>query len=322
MVDINRLMVFLNASQTLNFSETAQHLHVSQPTVSKHIHDLEKELGVQLFTRSGGKMRLTDAGQSLLPWARKLVHLSSDMEKIARSIGNEVSGKINIACTTSAGRYILPQLAARFRQRFPQAQVNILACTQADAVSRLMDEETDVSVISTEVIEEDLEFQYFFTDYSVLIVAADHPWAHGQSIEPAELLEVPLFLREPTSGTRRTLLSALAAYDITLDDLNVFLEIGSAEGIIQAVAFGLGAGFVSRISAACALATRCVIEVPVSGLELQRKIWMARRRTLPPNRAREAFWTFVNDPEVADLLNLAEGKVDILTLSRMRSLNK
>ncbi len=140
------------------------------------------------------------------------------------------------------------------------------------------------------------------------------------NVEPGDLLEIPIFMREPTSGTTRTLLSALAAYDITLDDLNIFLEIGSAEGILQSIMFGLGAGFVSRIAAACAVASGWVVEVPVVGLDLQRKIWMVRRRTLPPNRAREAFWTFIHDPEVSDLLKLSEYPMDLAAIRRLRSL--
>ena len=92
MVNIERLYVFLEVAETLSFSETAQRLHVSQPTVSKHIHDLESELGVQLFERTGAKPRLTETGRTLLPWARKLVKQSNVLEDMARSIKQDVSG--------------------------------------------------------------------------------------------------------------------------------------------------------------------------------------------------------------------------------------
>jgi len=132
MEDIIRLMVFHSAVQTLSFCETARHLHISQPTASKHIQVLEQELCVQLFDRSAAKPRLTDAAQALLPWARRLVRLSCDMDKIAEAMQTKVAGQIRIACTTAAGRYILPQLAALFRQRYPQARVSILTCTQEE----------------------------------------------------------------------------------------------------------------------------------------------------------------------------------------------
>jgi len=116
MLDINRPMVFHCAVQTLSFCETARHLHLSRPTVSKQIQDLEQELGVQLFDRSAAKPRLTDAAQALLPLARRLVRLASDKDKIAEAMQAKVAGQIRLAPTTAAGKYILPQLGALFHQ--------------------------------------------------------------------------------------------------------------------------------------------------------------------------------------------------------------
>jgi DNA-binding transcriptional LysR family regulator len=306
MIDLNRLNTFLEAAETLNFSETAQRLHVSQPTVSKYIRDLERDLGVQLFDRNGAGLRLTDTGQSLLPWARKLIQQSNDFSGMVKSFQEDITGDLRIACTTAAGKYILPQLAARFRQRLPGVRISIPACTQEDAFERLLGEEADLGVLSVETAGNGLECQCFFTDHIILIVPAHHPWVARQFVEPADLLDAPLILREPTSGTRRTVLSELAAHDITLDDLNVLLEVGSAEAIVASVGAGIGVSFVSRMAAAYALAFECVVAVPVTGLDLRRRICMARRRLAVPSRAQEAFWSFVHDPGNADLLRLAE----------------
>ncbi|MBE2198132.1 MAG: LysR family transcriptional regulator [Anaerolinea sp.] len=72
MLDLNKLNVFLHAAQTLNFSQTAQMLHISQPTVSKYVGELEREFDVILFDRDGGHLHLTNTGKTLLPWARQL----------------------------------------------------------------------------------------------------------------------------------------------------------------------------------------------------------------------------------------------------------
>lgn len=74
MIEPEQLNIFLQAAETLNFSETAKQLHVSQPTVSKRIQELERQLKINLFERSSGRLRLTDAGKKLQPWARKLIH--------------------------------------------------------------------------------------------------------------------------------------------------------------------------------------------------------------------------------------------------------
>ena len=304
-MEIDRLHAFIDAAQTLNFSETAHHLHVSQPTVSKYIQDLERLLGVRLFDRSTAGLRLTEAGQTVLPWARRLVRECGKLENLAKSLQGDVAGRLRIACTTAAGKYILPQLAARFRHRHPHVQFNILSCTQDGAIDRLLDDEAELGVVSFEAGMSGLDCQHFFTDHLILIVPANHPWAGKQHIEPADLLEVPLLMREATSGTRRALLSELAACDISLDDLDVFLEVGNAEAIVASVGAGIGVSFVSRMAAAYALAFECIVEVPVKGFDLRRKICMVRRAMPVPNRAQDVFWSFIHDPINDDLYRLA-----------------
>jgi DNA-binding transcriptional LysR family regulator len=304
-MDFDRLNAFIDAAQTLSFSETAQHLHVTQPTVSKYIRDLEKSLGVKLFERTGAGLRLTEAGQTILPWSRHLVRDCGKLQDLAKSLEGDLSGQLKIACTTAAGKYILPQLAARFRRRHPHVLVNILACTQENAIEQLLGEDADLGVVSYEANVSGLDCQYFFTDKIILVVPAGHPWTQKPYIEPAELLEEPIILREATSGTRRAMLSELAAHDITLDELDVFLEVGNSEAIVATIGSGIGVSFVSRMAAAYALAFECVVEVPVLGFDLQRKICMVRRTMPVPNRAQDVFWGFINDPANADLYRLA-----------------
>jgi len=215
MIEPEQLNIFLHAAETLNFSTTAKQLHVSQPTVSKSILDLERKLKVTLFERSSGRIRLTDAGKTLQPWARKLIHQLHNLEDMMASLQTEVTGTLNIACSTTAGKYILPQLAARFRYRYPGIHVSILGCMPELVVHNLLEGEADLGVVSYEVANPGLECQEFFNDLITLIVPANHPWAFRHLVEPAELLTEPIIIREPTSGTRRVMLEELAKHDIT-----------------------------------------------------------------------------------------------------------
>jgi DNA-binding transcriptional LysR family regulator len=92
-----------------------------------------------------------------------------------------------------------------------------------------------------------------------------------------------------------------------LEELNIFLEVGNAEAIVETVAAGFGVAFVSKLSAEDALRTRRVVEIPVVGLDLQRKIYMVRRAMEAPNRAQAVFWGFIHDPGNMDLLQMAGG---------------
>ena len=112
-------------------------------------------------------------------------------------------------------------------------------------------------------------------------------------------------MREPTSATRRVLLTELAKHDIALDDLSVFLQLGNAEAIVRTVEAGYGVSFVSALAADWALKLGQVARVPVAGLDLRGMVYMARRSLETPHRPQEVFWSFVHDPSNADLLRLA-----------------
>jgi len=305
-VDINKIETFLRSVETLNFSETAKQLHISQPTVSQHIKTLEKELNVVLFTRTNSGLKLTEAGRLLLPWAHRLVHDSNVMEAMMSSIQEDVVGDLRITCSTTAGKYVLPQMAARFCQRFPGVNVSILACTPEDVTLRLLEGDAHIGVLSREILSSGLESQEFFRDTITLIVPSNHRWAFRKAIEPAELLEEPMILREETSGTRKVMLSELAKFDISLTDLNIFMELGNAEAIVRTVSAGYGIAFVSKMASACPLERGNVVDLDVDGLYLHRTIYMVRKMNSSPHRPRDVFWGFIHAPENSDLLLLPD----------------
>ncbi|KAF0108135.1 MAG: LysR family transcriptional regulator [Anaerolineaceae bacterium] len=308
MIDMNKIETFLRAAETLNFSETAKRLHMSQPSVSHHIKALEQELGAALFTRASTGLHLTEAGRLLLPWARRLLHDTNNMQAMMSSIQDDIVGDLRITCSTTAGKYVLPQMAARFCQRFPGVKVRILACTAENVTLGLLEGDAHIGVLSREILDASLESQEFFRDTITLIVPADHRWAFRKVIEPGELLEEPLILREETSGTRRVVLSELAKHDIGLDDLNIFMELGNAEAIVRTVAAGYGIAFVSNLASACPLERGNIVDIQVEGLNLKRTIYMARKAQSSPHRPRDAFWSFIHTPENTDLILLPEQK--------------
>ena len=124
MLDLVRLRAFIHAAESLSFSQAAKELHVSQPTVSHHIKTLERDLDRTLFDRGGGNLHLTDAGRLLLPWARKLVRESFELQEMMASIHERIMGHLRIACSTTTGKYILPQFAARFHKIHPGVKVS------------------------------------------------------------------------------------------------------------------------------------------------------------------------------------------------------
>lgn len=306
MIDLERLRVFIYAAENLSFSEAAKRLYLTQPTVSHHIKALEEFLNVELFYRAGNSVKLTEGGRLLLPWAQKLVRQAIEVQEMMASLDEGVAGQLRIACSTTAGKYVLPQLAARFSQRYANVQVSILTCQPQHVVPRLLEDEAHLAVVSSyDLCADDFECQEFFRDPITLIVPRGHPWSFRQQIEPADLLEEHLIVREPTSGTRRVVKTELAKHDITEDDLKILLEVGNAEAIVRTVQAGFGVSFVSLLAVDWAIELGHVVAVPVVGLQLQRAIYMIRRKLDTPHRSQEVFWSFVHSPSNEDLLRLS-----------------
>ncbi len=305
MIEIARLETFLQAAENLSFTEAARKLHLTQPTISHHIKALENELNVDLFERAASGLRLTEAGRMLLPWARKVVRDSIELKGMMEALQNGIAGDLRIACSTTAGKYVLPQMAARFCQLNPGINVSILRCTPEHVVPRLLDGEANLGVVSYEMQEEGIELQEFFEDSITLIVPSSHPWTLRASVKPADLLSEPIILRESTAGTRRVMLSELAKHDISFEDLNTFMQLGNAEAIVRTVAAGYGISFVSTLASAYAIERGNVVNMYVEGLDLRRKAYMVRKRLDSAHRPQEAFWSFIHDPSNTDLLHMA-----------------
>ena len=305
MVDLLRIETFLHAAENLNFSEAARILHLSQPTVSHHIKTLEKHLGVTLFERQGSTVKLTDAGKLLVPWARRVMRDSIEMQEMMESLKEGMAGNLQIACSTTAGKYVLPHLAARFSIRHPNVRTKLLRCTPSSVVMNLLEGDANLGVVSYEIPGKEIELQEFFHDSITMIVPSDHPFVLREKILPEDLLGEQIIMREDTSGTRKIVLTELASHDISLDDLNNFMEVANAEAIVRTVAAGYGISFVSKLAAACAIDRGNVIAIPVEGLNLVRTVFMVRKRLKVYHRPADAFWGFIHDPTNKDLIDMA-----------------
>jgi DNA-binding transcriptional LysR family regulator len=294
-LNLSEMQVFAVAAETENFSEAARRIHLSQPAVSQQVRSLEKYFGVELFTRSGRGVALTDAGKILLPLARELLDLSHRTEETMRSLKARVAGHLIIGCTTTAGKYVLPIMAAAFRQHHPNVEMTIEMCNYPSVVDPLLAQDICLGISSTKIVHRDMECQPFFTDYVVLVVPADHPFAQRSSVQPVELLDQPFILREERSSTYRMLEEELAEQGIRLDQMNVVMVVGNAEAIEIAVEHGLGIAFISRLAARHGLASGRLVEVPVEGLHLERPLYVVRNSRCAKTLAQERLWCFFQE---------------------------
>lgn len=302
MLDTHQLNVFLVAAETLNFTHAARILHMSQPSVSQHIQSLEQHFEQELFRRSGRHIELTDSGRALLPLARDIVARSDDIEVMMKSLHGEVHGHLLVGCSTTPGKYILPNLLARFHHSYPKVTMACQVAPQRGSLEKLARGEIHFALASDPIRPiNDVEFAEFMIDKIQLIAPTSHPWSQREWIEPEELLDADFILREPESGTQTTVRAGLKEVGISESQLDTLLILGNSEAIALAVQEGLGVGFVSSMVVS-KLVLEGVCAVDVRGLALQRVIKFARNTRRPPSKAQGVFWETVtrNLPPLGD----------------------
>ncbi|MBZ0306633.1 MAG: LysR family transcriptional regulator, partial [Anaerolineae bacterium] len=189
MLNLHELNIFITAAEQSSFSKAGRLLHLSQPAVSQTIQNLERRLMVELFARHGRTVRLTAAGETLLPLARELLASANRLEETMASLHGAVIGRIQVGCSTTSGKYLLPGLIARFRQRFPQVRVDVQITGRDGVLRRLAENKINFGVSSKQIEHHDLYSWPFYTDEVILIVNARHPWARFRRIFVDDLLD-------------------------------------------------------------------------------------------------------------------------------------
>lgn len=295
MLDTHQLHVFLAAAETLNFSQAAKRLHMSQPSVTQHIRNLETHFGMPLFIRSGKRISLTEAGSTLLPMARDLVLSAVRADEMMDNLKQEVHGHLWIACTTTPGKYILPTLMADFLKKHPKVEATITVTSRDDAMKYLSKEEAQIMVSSVFNYHPDLEFHKFITEPLVLIVPKNHPWTKRENIQLDELRKTNIILREPDSGSYMVLRDGLAKKGFDINELHKVLTLGNSEAIAFAVQEGVGVGFVSMLVARRIVRDQVSI-VEIEDFDLSQDIYIGQHRRLPSTPAQVAFWKIATEP--------------------------
>ena len=292
MVELSNMRVFMVAAEELNFSRAAKRLHMSQSAVSQNIQAIERAYGMELFIRGGRSVELSEAGQSILPMVREVLLAARLLEDGLQDIHNQIGGELLIGCSTSAGRYLLPILLSEFRNEYPAVHPHVKVLSRDAVIDKLTNRVIPIGVASKLIEHREIESVPLFEDRIILVVPHNHPWSeYGQAL-PSDLTDQPLIKCEELSGTCETVLEGLKHYKITVDNLNIVMELGSLEAIELAVERGVGIAFVSEMIAARGLALGRIKKVEVEGLDLRRTIYLARHDHFPFTRAQSLFWDF------------------------------
>jgi DNA-binding transcriptional LysR family regulator len=288
-----RLKVFRTVARHLNFRKAAEELCLTQPAVTLQIKTLELSLGVQLFDRSGARISLTSAGSVLLKYAHNIGELESAALAALALLAGDQRGDLRIGASLTIAQYILPHLLGAFQQQHPQVRPHVTTCNTEQVLEELVARDVSVGFIEGPALRRDVHTETFLEDEIVLMVPPSHEWSERGFVEPAELKQERMIMRERGSGTRRVVEMALQKAGVQAKQLKLAMEFDSTEGIMTAVEAGLGIGFASLWSISKALQLGSLRIVPIHDVRITRPLRVAYARNQEPQGITLAFLNFL-----------------------------
>ena len=240
------LAVFKAVADKRSFSQAAKSLHISQPAISLQIQSLEENLGARLFDRNNKRVVLTQAGKTFYKFATQIIDLYDQAQKEIAELTGLVKGKIKIGASLTIGEYVIPRIAGYFCKDHPEVNLTINIANTEEITKHLLSNTLDIGVVEGLIKHSDLILEKFMEDELVVIVPVDHPWAKKEFISMDSLLSQPFVLRESGSGTRHIMEDKLKQFNLSPDDLQIAMELGSTQAIKEAVEVGLGVSITSK----------------------------------------------------------------------------
>jgi len=241
-----RLQVFHTVARLLSFTKAAETLHMTQPAVTFQIRQLEEYFNTRLFDRTHNRISLTAAGQQVFQYADQILSLYGEMDSKVRELTGDVSGVLLIGASTTIAEYVLPSLLGEFKERCPDINIRLSVSNSVGVVHMVENNSVDVGIVESPISNKNLIVEVCWHDDLVVICTPDHELGNKASIPVNSLVEMPFICREEGSGTREFICDYLGQNNLTLDDLNLSMEMGSPEAVKSAVEAGLGISIVSK----------------------------------------------------------------------------
>lgn len=243
-----RLQVFHTVARLLSFTKAAESLHMTQPAVTFQVRQLEEYFNTRLFDRTHNRISLTDAGKRVFEYADEIFDLYAKMENAVRDMTGEISGILIIGASTTIAEYMLPALLGDFKRKYPDINVHLKVSNSDGIVSMVENNDIDLGVVESAVMNKNLVVENCRHDRLVAIVPPQHSLASERKIQLKDLMSHAYIAREEGSGTREVIHEYLTNAGMKPADIHVAMELGSPEAIKGAVEAGMGVSIVSEVT--------------------------------------------------------------------------
>jgi DNA-binding transcriptional LysR family regulator len=276
--DLASLQLLVDVGELGSLGRAAKAAGIAQPSASKRIALLERRLGLPLLERTPRGSALTAEGKMVAGWATQVLAAARELMRAAQAVRHSGAAHLRVASSMTVAEYLVPRWLGELQHREPDVQVGLDVVNSADVASRVLAGEVELGFVEGPSVPDGLGRRVVGTDRLVVVVAPGHPWARRRTaLRGPELAATPLVVREPGSGTRETLDVAFGG----LRQASPRLELGSNSAVKGAAQAGAAPAVLSGYAVEAELATGRLVEVPLEGIDLVRRLRAVWRRGRP-----------------------------------------
>ncbi|HEY2842497.1 MAG TPA: LysR family transcriptional regulator [Bryobacteraceae bacterium] len=284
-MDLHPLRVFLTVATERSFSRAAEKLLRTQPAVSLAIQRLEVEVGEKLIDRSAKDLLLTDAGQTVLDYARRFENLQGDLENALAELRDKSSGRLTIGANESSTLYLLDHIE-RYRARFPKIKVQVRRSQSSKIPTQLVDGELELGLLTYDPEDERLISRVIYSDHLSFIVSPQHRLASHTQVAIKELGGETFIAHNVVSPYRVQVIREFQRHKVPL---NTAVEMPTIESIRKMVERNEGVAFLPRMCVEQEIRHGLVKEIKVKQLAMERKIRLVYPARRALSHAAQAF---------------------------------
>ena len=294
-MDLWQLNIFCKVIELKSFSKAGNAVHLSQPTISNHIKDLEDHFDCRLIDRLTKEAVPTKAGELLYGYAKKFLALRDETETALAEYNGKIRGRLVIGGSTIPGTYLMPQMIAGFKGQYPEVIISLIIGDTAHIIEGILDGNLELGLVGARAETQKIAQKQLISDEMRLIVPAHHRWANQNHVSMKQLVSEPFILREPGSGTLKSLHQSLHDQGYAVEELKVIAELGSTEAICQGIKNGVGVSILSTLAVAEDLRAGKLSALKVDGLHLERNFYLTWHRHRSPSPLHQAFVKFLKE---------------------------
>ncbi len=300
---LRQLQIFLMAAERGSFAQAAAQLHLTKPAVSMQMAQLAEAAGQPLFEKVGRNLRLSRAGQALLPYAQRIAQAVREGGEELDALKGLRHGRVRIALVATT-QYFMPRLLALFRGEHPGIQLEVSIGSREQVIRHLQNRDVELAIMGRPPQHMPVTAEPFAQHPHGIIAAPQHRLTVKRRVDPRELAVETFMAREPGSGTRHAMDEYFSQHAI---EPAAVQEMNSNESIKQAVMAGMGLAFISLHTVSLEHQTGHLVLLNAAGLPVSRNWFVIKLAGHPLSPSAMALEKFIRDEAPTFMQTLLPG---------------